>query len=107
MPTALSARTYATDGSLVLEVHDSLRPDGDADGRFALTGGPHGATAGATTAEPELVMDVASLSAAWLGGVPFTTFGTCRIASTRWSRARWPRADAMFAQPPPLAMTWF
>ena len=35
-----SARTYATDGALVIEVHDSLRPDGPADGRFALTGGP-------------------------------------------------------------------
>jgi predicted acetyltransferase len=107
VPTALSARTYAMDGSLVLEVRDSLRPDGDADGRFALTGGPHGATAGATTADPELVMDIASLSAAWLGGVPFSTLARAGRIDEVVAGAL-ARADAMFASSPlPLAMTWF
>ena len=107
VPAALSARTYATDSTLVIEVHDSLRPDGPADGRFVLTGGPGGATVDATRAEPDLVMDVATLSAAWLGGVTFTTLARAGRVDEVVGGAL-ARADAMFVcSPLPVAMTWF
>jgi len=107
VPAALRARTYATDGALVLEVHDALRPGGRADGRFALEAGPGGATVGATTADPDLVTDVATLSAAWLGGVAFATLARAgRVDEARAGALA--RADAMFACTPlPAAMTWF
>ena len=40
VPAALSARRYATEGSLVLEVVDEFRPNGAANGRFRLDAAP-------------------------------------------------------------------
>jgi predicted acetyltransferase len=112
VPRALAARTYAAVGSggaseLVLEVHDAFRPGGRADGRFALEGGPEGASVAATASEPHLVLDVAALSAAWLGGVAFSTLARAgRVVEAQ--RGALARADAMFACTPlPVALTWF
>jgi predicted acetyltransferase len=95
VPAALTARRYAADGSLVLEVVDPL---GHAAGRFALQGGPDGATCGATDAEPDLVVPVGALGAAYLGG---TSWG--RLAAVGWVDERRDgatgKAAAMFGSP--------
>jgi predicted acetyltransferase len=95
VPAALTARRYAADGSLVLEVVDPL---GHAAGRFALEGGPDGATCAATDAEPDLVIPVGALGAAYLGG---TDWG--RLAAVGWVDERRAgatgQAAAMFGAP--------
>jgi predicted acetyltransferase len=95
VPAAMTARRYAADGSLVLEVVDPL---GHAAGRFALAGGPEGATCAATDAEPDLVVPVGALGAAYLGG---TAWG--RLAALGWVDERadgaTARASAMFGSP--------
>jgi predicted acetyltransferase len=102
VPTALAARTYAVPqgdaACLVLDVRDAFRPGGRAEGRFALEGGP---------TEPDLVLEVAALSAAWLGGVTFSTLGRAnRVVEVRAGALA--RADTMFASNPlPAALTWF
>ncbi len=75
---ALGARTYASPGEVVLEVRDSLRPDGDAAGVFLVAGGPDGAAVARTDRTPDLALDAADLSAAWLGGVRFATLAPRR-----------------------------
>jgi len=65
VPATLAARTYATPGRLVLELHDPLNLCG---GRFVLEGGPDGATCRATEASADLSMDLAALGALALGG---------------------------------------
>jgi predicted acetyltransferase len=63
IPAALSARGYATDGRLVLDVVDELRPQ--TGGRFALDGGECRRTDG----DPDLTLAVADLGSLYLGGV--------------------------------------
>jgi predicted acetyltransferase len=106
VPAALAARRYAVEGRLVVAVHDASRPGGAADGTFTIDAGPDGATV-ARGGTPELACDVATLSAAWLGGLPFTT-----LAAAGWIDEHTPgalaRADAMFASTPlPYPFTWF
>jgi predicted acetyltransferase len=104
---ALAARTYAAPGRVVFEVADPLRPDGAAAGRVALEGGPDGADARRTRAQPDLVLGVAELGAAYLGGVAFSTLARAGLVEERTTGAL-ARADAMFrTEPSPLAMTWF
>ena len=95
VPAALTARRYAVAGSLVLEVVDPL---GHAAGRFALEGGPDGATCQATAAAPDLVAPAGALGAAYLGG---TSWG--RLAAVGWAEERRDgavgRAAAMFTAP--------
>src|SRR5205814_6303347 len=65
-PAALTARTYATDDSLVIEVVDPFRPRGAAAGRFRLDGGPDGATCTKEkSARPDLTLSVESLGSAY------------------------------------------
>lgn len=106
---ALAARTYSVEGRVVLEVHDPFPGDGApdaAEGRFALDGGPAGATCTRTDAEPDLVLDVNALGAIWLGGVrPSTLAAGGRIASLTPALAL---TDRMFAADhAPRALTWF
>jgi predicted acetyltransferase len=104
---ALAARTYAAPGRVVFEVADPLRPHGAAAGRVALEGGPDGADAQRTRAQPDLVLGVAELGAAYLGGVAFSTLARAGLVEERTTGAL-ARADAMFrTEPAPLAMTWF
>jgi predicted acetyltransferase len=68
---ALSSRTYAVEGRLVLRVEDEFRPA--AGGVFELDGGPSGATCrrvtdGART-EPDVVLSSSALGSLSLGGV--------------------------------------
>jgi predicted acetyltransferase len=95
VPAALTARRYATVGSLVLDVVDPL---GHAAGRFALEAGPEGATCTATDADPDVVVPVSALGAAYLGGT-----GWGRLAALGWVDERrhgaTDRAAAMFGSP--------
>ncbi len=62
---ALSGRTYPEDGELVFDVRDAFCPWNE--GRWRLAGG----RAERTEAEPDLVVDVDALGAAYLGGIRF------------------------------------
>ncbi|MCQ4212054.1 MULTISPECIES: GNAT family N-acetyltransferase [Streptomyces] len=61
---ALEARSYATSGELVLEVHDRA---GLAGGRFRLAAAPDGAVCAPSAAAPQLTLDIGELGALWLG----------------------------------------
>jgi predicted acetyltransferase len=66
VPRSLEARAYESAGAVVLEVVDGSRPS--SGGRFQLEASPEGASCVATTASADLTLDVADLSAAYLGG---------------------------------------
>jgi predicted acetyltransferase len=63
---ALEARTYAGEGSLVLEVVDAWH-GGTAGGRYRLEAAADGASCAPTTETAELTLDVGDLAALWLG----------------------------------------
>ena len=94
-PAALTARTYATEDSLVIEVVDPFRPRGAAAGRFRLDGGPDGATCTKEkSARPDLTLSVESLGSAYLGSVRWSTLASAgRVTGTPKALER---ADAMF-----------
>jgi predicted acetyltransferase len=66
LPRALEARTYAGQGSVVLEIIDPERPD--APERVHLDAGPDGARCTRTDRSPDLTIHLAALSGAYLGG---------------------------------------
>lgn len=68
---ALAARRYPARVNLVLEVRDPFCPWND--GRWSLVGHPAGAFCAPTDADPDLVLDVEALAAAYLGGVSLAT----------------------------------
>ena len=105
LPAALAARRYGTDGRLVLEVADAVRPRNQ--GRFVLEGGPDGASCEPTGADADLALDVADLGAAYLGGVRPTVLARAgRVVELRPGALR--LADAMLASDPaPLCTTHF
>jgi predicted acetyltransferase len=100
----LSARTYASAGSLAIEV---VEPGGPK-GRFVVEGGPDGASCvEAPEATPELTCSRAGLGATLLGG---NTWATLLAAGEIDEHASGvvARADAMFATAPaPATLTWF
>jgi predicted acetyltransferase len=68
---ALAARRYPAVVELVIEVRDPFCPWND--GRWWLRGHPAGAWCARTDADPDLVVDVEALAAAYLGGVSLAT----------------------------------
>ncbi|MFD5323645.1 GNAT family N-acetyltransferase [Streptomyces sp. NPDC127092] len=64
VPKVLEPRTYATEGSLVLDVRDAA---GFAAGRFRLDASPEGGACVPADASPDLVLDVADLATLALG----------------------------------------
>ena len=64
---ALSARRYPAPIDLVLEVRDPFCPWNE--GRWRLTGHPAGARCARTDRDPDLVLGIEELAAAYLGGV--------------------------------------
>ena len=74
VPVALTARSYAHEGAVVLEVVDPFRPRGRAAGRFALEVGPNGASCTKTKAAPDVKLSVEVLGSIWLGAVPLSTY---------------------------------
>jgi predicted acetyltransferase len=106
VPASLEARTYPVSGRITLAVRDELRPGGTAEGTFGLEAGPDGATV-TTGGDPDLVCDVSAASAAWLGGVRWSTLADAGVVEERVSGAL-TLADAMFASAPlPYPYTWF
>lgn len=102
---ALAARTYASDGTVVLDVVDR---SGTAAGRYRLTGcGDEKAVCGRTDRPPDLALDVGELAAAYLGGVRFTTLARAGLVSELTAGAL-TRADALFSSTPaPYCCTGF
>lgn len=71
VPRALEARSYGTDGTLVLEIADGL---GLAGGRFRLRASNGAPTVSRADGEqPDLILDVAELASLYVGGVRATT----------------------------------
>ncbi len=94
LPEALSGRTYAAEGRLVVEVTDSYCPWNQ--GRFELLAAPDGAECRATAAAADLALSVADLGAVYLGGVSFRTLwhaGRIRADDPETIQ----RGDALFA----------
>ena len=99
---ALSARRYATDDSLVVEIDDRFRPA--TSGRYRIAGGPDGAVCTATDDTPDLAMDVADLGTIYLGGVAPTSLARSGRITECTERAV-ARADAFFLSSPAPWMT--
>jgi predicted acetyltransferase len=101
---ALEGRRYENEGRIVLELVDDLGLSG---GRYAIEGGPDGASCKATQEQPDLTMPIATLGSAYLGGESFA-----RLHAGRWleeDRAgAVTRADQMFhTARAPWCNTWF
>ena len=107
-PAFLAARRYATDGRLVLEVRDEMRPDGGAAGRFVLAGGPDEASCHPTDAAPELRRrrrDARLDHARWDHRINARPGRPDRGADVPGALGR---ADRMFAADrAPFSLTWF
>jgi predicted acetyltransferase len=95
---ALAARRYPMPIDMVLEVRDPFCPWND--GRFWLRGHPAGAFCSRTDGDPDLVIGIEALSAAYLGGISLGSLhaagrvtevspGAVTLASTAFS---WPVA---------------
>jgi predicted acetyltransferase len=93
VPAALEARRYSVTGRVVLEVVD---PMGFAAGRWALDGGPDGATCARTDASADLTVPVTTLGSIYLGGYRLRTLAGAGLASEHTPGAL-ATADAMFA----------
>lgn len=93
---ALSARGYAEEGGVTLEVVDPFRPAGS--GTYRLEAGPDGAECarvGGPGTDADLRLDVADLGAAYLGGVSFALLAAGgRVEECTPGAAA--RADALF-----------
>jgi len=100
----LSARTYASAGTLTIEV---VEPGGPK-GRFVLDGGPDGATCiEAPEQTPDVTLNRAALGAALLGGNSWATLAHAGEVDEHTTGAL-ARADAMFVTAPaPATLTWF
>jgi predicted acetyltransferase len=90
---ALSARGYATQDRLVLEVDDPQLMNNQ--GRFALAP----PSCASTDEDPDLLIDAAGLAAAYLGTTTWTTLARAGRVSERRPGAL-ARADALFASSP-------
>jgi predicted acetyltransferase len=100
----LSGRTYSTPGRVVLEVTE---PAKRTCSRFALDGGPDGASAEPTEQPPDIALDLSTLGAAYLGGVSFACLAAAGrlVECVQGSVAR---ADTMFSiDPKPYLTTNF
>jgi predicted acetyltransferase len=90
---ALSGRSYAADGSVVLEVHDPLCPWNE--GRWQVEAGE----AKRTDAEADLALDASALGSAYLGAVSFGELrAALRLEELREGGVE--RADALFGWRP-------
>jgi predicted acetyltransferase len=93
LPAALSGRAYGQGGPLVLEVRDAVC--GWNDGRWRLDG----AACERTDEEPDLALDISTLSSAYLGAVSFTQLrDALRVEELREGAIA--HADGLFAWRP-------
>lgn len=102
---ALAARRYDAEGTLVLEVTDTFRPE--TAGCYRLNGSRDGAECRRTSQQADISLSIADLGAAYLGGVPLSTLAQAGRVQERVPGAL-RRADAMFTTTPaPWATTDF
>jgi predicted acetyltransferase len=94
---ALAARAYRAQTSLILDVRDVFCPWNEA--RYELRADQGGAACRRTDAEPDLVLGVAELGAAFLGGTRLSTLHRAGRVVERIPGAI-DRADAAFAWDP-------
>ncbi|WP_405016683.1 GNAT family N-acetyltransferase [Kitasatospora sp. NBC_00070] len=104
VPRALTARDWATDGELVLDVDDPFLGE---HGRYLLTVRDGKADCGPTDREPDLSLDVSDLGSVYLGGTAPST-----LVRAGHVRAHHPGAaavaDALFrAERTPHCLHWF
>ncbi|WP_338686934.1 GNAT family N-acetyltransferase [Streptomyces acidiscabies] len=106
IPRALAARSWFTDGELVLDVEDRFLGEGEH-GRYLLTVTDGKAECVRTDREPDLSLDVSDLGSIYLGGTTPTTLARAgRIHAHHPDAAS--RADALFrAERPPHCLHWF
>ena len=101
---ALEARTYDSEGRLVLAVTD---PAGFAEGVYALEGGPSGASVKRTTETPDVTLPVQTLGALYFGHHAATALARVGEAAEEKPGAL-AVADRMFKTAiPPYCATWF
>jgi predicted acetyltransferase len=102
--SALAGRRYAVEGRLVIDVTDTLGLTG---GRFALEGGPSGATCAPSDDAPDLSMPVSTLGSLYAGGVSADALWRAgRVDELRVGSVA--RAALMFrCSPAPWCNTWF
>jgi predicted acetyltransferase len=101
---SLEARTYSAPGRIVFEVEDAFYKSVL---RLGLEGDSSGGSAKVTDDEPEIVIAVGDLGAAYLGGISFASLATSGRLVERTPGAV-KRADAMFAiNPKPYLTTNF
>ena len=104
VPALLSARRYPVEQRVVLEVVDDM---GYASGRFALDGGPDGATCTKARTRPEITLSASALGAVSLGGTSLATLARAGQVDEHKAGAVM-RADALFHWPrAPWCNTWF
>lgn len=95
VPATLSSRTYATEGSLVIEVVDPL---GHGAGRFALDAGPEGGTCLPTDLSPDVTVPVGVLGATYLGGQSWARMAAAGLVDEHTPGAVG-RASTLFGTP--------
>src|SRR5207302_11118185 len=105
---ALSARTYALPGRLIMEVTDDFRKR--TSGRYLIDAGPGGVEvrrAKKSDGEPDLALGIGDLGAAYLGGVQLSTLAAAgRVAEL--TPGALATADAIFSSTPqPWCTTGF
>ena len=104
VPAALSARSYLTEGRIVLDVRDRLK---HAEGRYLLEAGPLGATCVPSSEPADLELDVATLGSAYLGGMRLLSLaaggliiehrpGTLDVANAMFTGASVPWCNTWF-----------
>jgi predicted acetyltransferase len=93
VPAALTLRTYAGDGEIVLDVADDFLPD--AAGRWRLTVRDGKATVDPTTDPADLALDTTDLGAVYMGTFSFGDLAKAGRTQELTSEAR-VRADSLF-----------
>ena len=92
--TALSARSYATSGTLVIDVKDSTCPWNQ--GRYSLDVGPQGSAYPAhDCAEPDIIMPASCLATCYLGAASASSLARAGRVEAR-SEGALALADLMF-----------
>lgn len=97
IPALLAARRYAREDALTIEVHDPLFER--LGGRFRVEGGLDGAACTRVDAQPDLVLDTATLGSMLLGDAPAERLWRAGLIEERTPGAV-RRATAMFAWSP-------
>ncbi len=103
LPAALSARRYATEVDVVLQVRDGLLPANE--GRWHLVGGPTGALVTRTEQDADLDLDVRELGAAYLGGISLTGLAAAGLV-TEHTPGAVHRAAVAFGWPQAPLSSW-